>query len=196
MSVLNRATTAVAGPSLSVRAVPGTSAVELDGTIPPSAERVVRNVSVPNPTLYFVDAARNGLINAGIEVAGMAVDIDDLDPPPDRSGAVLRTEVVSKRLATIGETMMKLSQNLFAETMLKTLGLQASGLGSTAAGRAVIDATLAKWGTPAGDVLEVDGSGLSRYNLVTPDGLVSILTHVYRDERLRDPFINTLPRAM
>jgi D-alanyl-D-alanine carboxypeptidase/D-alanyl-D-alanine-endopeptidase (penicillin-binding protein 4) len=195
LSVLNRSTTAGGGPPLSVRAIPKTSTVELDGTIPPTADRVLRNVSVPNPTLYFANAARDGLIRNGIEVVGPAVDIDDVDTPPDRTSAVIRTEVFSKGLSDIGSTMMKLSQNLFAETLLKTLGLRKSGVGSAASGRAVIDATLAEWGVPDGEVLEVDGSGLSRYNLITPDSLVTILTHVYRDERLRETFIGTLPRA-
>jgi D-alanyl-D-alanine carboxypeptidase len=54
-----------------------------------------------------------------------------------------------------------MSQNLYAETLLKTVGLKAGGMGSMAAGRAVIDATLAAWGVAAGEAQEVDGSGLS-----------------------------------
>jgi PBP4 family serine-type D-alanyl-D-alanine carboxypeptidase len=152
-------------------------------------------VSVPNPTLYFANALRDGLIRNGIDVAGPAIDIDDLDTPLDRSSAVLSTEISSRRLAAIGGTMMKLSQNLYAETLLKTIGVHASGVGSTAAGRAVLDSTLTSWGVATGEALEVDGSGLSRYNLVTPDALATVLRHVYQDERLREAFIETLPRA-
>jgi PBP4 family serine-type D-alanyl-D-alanine carboxypeptidase len=84
---------------------------------------------------------------------------------------------------------------LFAETLLKTLGGRRSVAGSTASGRAVIDSTLAGWGVTQGEVLEVDGSGLSRYDLITPEALATVLRHVYQDERLRDLFISTLPRA-
>jgi len=194
LSVLNRTTTGGGAP-LSVRPIPHSSTIEVDGAIAGSAGRVLRNVSVPNATLYFANAVRDGLIRSGIEVVGPAVDIDDLDAPLDRTAASTDAEMVSKRLTDIGTTMMKMSQNLYAETLLKTVGVQTSGVGSTAAGRAVVDSTLASWGVAPGEALEVDGSGLSRYNLVTADALAIVLRHVYQDERLRDPFITTLPRA-
>ncbi len=45
------------------------------------AGRSVRNVSVVNPTLYFVSALREALIASGIEVRGAAADVDDLADP-------------------------------------------------------------------------------------------------------------------
>jgi D-alanyl-D-alanine carboxypeptidase/D-alanyl-D-alanine-endopeptidase (penicillin-binding protein 4) len=194
LTVLNRSTTGTGSPLL-VRPMPRSSSIELDGTIPPTSQRILRNVSVPNPTTYFTNAARDGLMRNGVEVTGPAVDIDELDTPPDRTTAVMSTQMVSKSLSVIAVTMMKLSQNLYAESLLKTVGSHASGVGSTAAGRAVVDSTLASWGVAPGEVLEVDGSGLSRYNLATADALATVLRHVYTDERLRDPFIATLPRA-
>jgi len=194
LTVVNHSTTGTGDPLL-VRPIPQSSGIELDGAIAPTSGRIMRNVSVPNPTIYFVNAVRDGLMRNGVDVTGPAVDIDDLETPPDRTGAVLSTEMVSNGLSAIAVTMMKLSQNLYAETLLKTVGGRASGVGSTAAGRAVIDSTLAGWGVAPGEVLEVDGSGLSRYNLATADALATVLSHVYGDERLRDPFIATLPRA-
>ena len=170
-----------AGAPLVVRPMPHSSTIELNGTIAPTSERVLRNVSVQNPTIYFGNAVRDGLTRNGIEVVGPAIDIDDLGAPLDRSNAVMNTEVVSKGLSVIAATMMKLSQNLYAETLLKTIGNHASGLGSTAAGRAVVDSTLTSWGVAAGEVSDVDGSGLSRYNLVTADALATVLRHVYQD---------------
>jgi D-alanyl-D-alanine carboxypeptidase len=34
-----------------------------------------------------------------------------------------------------------------------------------------------------------DGSGLSRYDYVTSDAIVTILKHVWNDETLRGPFL-------
>jgi D-alanyl-D-alanine carboxypeptidase/D-alanyl-D-alanine-endopeptidase (penicillin-binding protein 4) len=40
-----------------------------------------------------------------------------------------------------------------------------------------------------------DGSGLSRYDYVTADTIVTILKHVWRDEKLRGPFLAALPTS-
>ena len=91
-------------------------------------------------------------------------------------------------------TMMKLSQNLYAETLLKTLGVN-GGPGTSEAGRLAVRSVLQAWNIDPGGVVQADGSGLSRYNLITPDAMVAILTHVDRDERLRYAFEASLPVA-
>src|SRR5262249_12506513 len=44
-------------------------------------------------------------------------------------------------------------------------------------------------------MIQRDGRGLPRYDYVTADALVGILTHVARDARLRGPFEASLPIA-
>ena len=181
--------------SIQLRLLPLTATLELRGAVRVDQSPVTMNASVPNPTLYFANAVRLALVRNGIEVDGPAVDIDDLRDPPSRGAAPALTEAVSPPLATLASTMMKFSQNLFAESLLKTTGGSTSGTGSTDAGLTVVKATLAAWGVSANDVLMVDGSGLSRYNLITPDALASVLMHVYKDDRLRERFIEALPNA-
>ena len=45
--------------------------------------------------------------------------------------------------------------------------------------------TLASWGLPADALVMYDGSGLSRYNYVTADGIVELLTRAY----VREPTV-------
>src|SRR5262249_50194988 len=78
LSVVNHSTTGTGGPLL-VHPIPQSSRIELDGAIAPTSARILRNVSVTNPTIYFANAVRDGLMRNGIDVTGPAVDIDDLD---------------------------------------------------------------------------------------------------------------------
>ena len=155
---------------------------------------MVRAVSVDNPTLFFVTALRSALIDAGIEVKGDAADIDDLsDAPASGDGTVLSIHH-SPPLSELALRLMKNSQNLYAETIIKALG-GSSANPSFENGRTVAASTLSPWGVDQGGIVQVDGSGLSRYNYLTANALVTILLHVNRDERLRGPFETSLPIA-
>jgi D-alanyl-D-alanine carboxypeptidase/D-alanyl-D-alanine-endopeptidase (penicillin-binding protein 4) len=155
---------------------------------------VFRNVSVDNPTQYFVNQLRDALEANGIDVFGAAVDIDSLADPPRRDEGTLLVSSRSPSLSTMAATMMKLSQNLYAETLLKTLG-GFTQPATAEAGRLVVQSTLTSWGIDPEDLHVVDGSGLSPYDLATPTALVAILTRGVRDERLRGPFAEALPIA-
>jgi serine-type D-Ala-D-Ala carboxypeptidase/endopeptidase (penicillin-binding protein 4) len=181
-------------PSIAVRRLPGSTALEVRGSVPVGAAREVRNISVDNPTLYFVAALRDALIADGIDIRGPAVDIDEIADPPSRDGGTLLVTHRSPPLSTLAETMIKLSQNLYAETLLKSLGA-AAGVGTAEAGRSAAVSIVREWGVTPADLVIADGSGLSRYNLATPAAIVTILTHVDRDERLRAPFEAALPVA-
>jgi D-alanyl-D-alanine carboxypeptidase/D-alanyl-D-alanine-endopeptidase (penicillin-binding protein 4) len=96
-----------------------------------------------------------------------------------------------------------MSQNLYAETLLKTLALRKVSEpvvicpcpATAAAGRSKVQEILQAWGVPVESLIQRDGSGLSRYDYVTAEALVTILMHVYRDETLRGPFEASLPIA-
>ena len=89
---------------------------------------------------------------------------------------------------------MTLSQNQYAETFLKSLGA-GSGPATFEAGRRVVRETLASWGVQASDIVYADGSGLSRYDLVSAEALVAVLSHVAGDNRLNSLFQASLPVA-
>jgi len=153
--------------------------------------------SVENPTLYFVSALRRALVAGGVEVRGPAVDIDDLDNPPTHNAAMPLITYQSPPLSMLATTMMKLSQNLYAETLLKTIGVDSldQPTGTAQAGLAAIRSMVESWNIDPAGLIQADGSGLSRYNYITPETMVAILTHVERDGRLKSQFEATLPIA-
>jgi D-alanyl-D-alanine carboxypeptidase/D-alanyl-D-alanine-endopeptidase (penicillin-binding protein 4) len=134
------------------------------------------------------------LISHGIEVRGPAVDVDDVTGErPAGDGTVLSIHH-SPPLSTLAIRLMKNSVNLYAETLLKTIGATA-GAPTFEAGRMATAQTLESWGVSPADVVQVDGSGLSRYNYVTAETLVTVLMHVDRDDGLREAFEGSLPVA-
>src|SRR5260370_41437351 len=90
---------------------------------------------------------------------------------------------------------MKISQNQYAETLLKTIGAAPGVIPTAAGGRSAAQAIFERWGVKPDALIQRDGSGLSRYDFVTPEALVTILTHIDRDPRLKGPFQTSLPIA-
>jgi serine-type D-Ala-D-Ala carboxypeptidase/endopeptidase (penicillin-binding protein 4) len=183
------------GTSIAMQALPRIPGARIAGTIALDSGRQVRNVSVGNPTLYFANAVRTGLLANGVDVLGGAVDADDLVDPPVADAAAAMLTYRSPALSSLADTLMKLSQNLYAETFLRTLGRERGQGGTGEAGGQVVRQVLASWGVPESEVVMADGSGLSRYDLVTADAMVSVLAHVYADARLRGPYVAALPIA-
>ncbi len=81
--------------------------------------------------------------------------------------------VASPPLSTLLRLMLPPSDNYFAETLVKDIGASFGGAGSTAAGAAVVRATIAALGI---HISVVDGSGLSRADATTPDQVATLLT--------------------
>ena len=164
---------------LTLERLPGSSRVVVHGQIPAKAAPFARTASVDNPTAFFVSALREALIDEGIQVHGDAVDIDDFLAKPDLTGARTLVSHRSPPLRQIASAMMRVSQNQYAETLLKSLGATGA-TGATGAQR--VRAVLKGWNIADDSHLMADGSGLSRYNYVTSDALVRILRQM-RDDR-------------
>ena len=197
LTVVGRVVTGAPGSasSISTHRLPGSTALELRGSIPAGAAAASLFVSVDNPTLFFVNALRAALVANGIDVRGPAVDIDDVHDAPaaDRRTPILTYQ--SAPLSTLAIRLMKISQNQYAETFLKSVGAGPGIVPTAAAGRSAALAIFERWGIRPDTLVQGDGSGLSRYDLVTPETLVTILTHVDRDARLKGPFEASLPVA-
>jgi D-alanyl-D-alanine carboxypeptidase/D-alanyl-D-alanine-endopeptidase (penicillin-binding protein 4) len=188
-------TTAAETPArITAKRLPGSSRLVLRGSMPLKSAPATRDVSVDNPTQFFVNLARSALIARGIDIRGPAVDIDDIADAPPRADAQPIASHKSAPLSQLAVRLMKISQNLYAETMFKSLGA-AVGMPTFVAARTQVMLNVAPMGVADGDLIVRDGSGLSRYDFVSPAALVSILTYIHGDDRFRDPFLATLPIA-
>jgi D-alanyl-D-alanine carboxypeptidase/D-alanyl-D-alanine-endopeptidase (penicillin-binding protein 4) len=177
--------------------------LEVTGGVPmgsdPLMRTAVRNVAVVNPTVFFVASVRQALVDFGIEVTGEAIDIDDIVPHAETLDGIRERRVLvttqSPTLREIGTVLMKVSQNLYAETLVKAMGAARGGLGTTAGGRVRMEETLTAWGIPRDAYVIADGSGLSRYNYCSAAMITAILERMHTDPRHRYAFAETLPVA-
>jgi len=169
--------------------------LDVSGTMAIDAAPITYDVAVVNPTVFFVQALKDALTTRGIEVAGEAIDGDDVLNLPAATARHELARTPSPPLRDIATVLMKVSQNLYAETLLKAAGAAGGGLGTTEGGRVATRKLMESWGISQNSYVQMDGSGLSRYNYLTADMLVTILEHIYRDPRHRDAFMATLPIA-
>lgn len=122
--------------------------------------------SVENPKSVFAGRLRSKLLESNIYVDGK-----DL-------GEGKRTRLFTHVSAPLDEIMrscMMRSDNLYAESMLRTFGRLNGGDGSTQDAAKREYAKLEKMGMPLEGVEIVDGSGLSRSNRVTADFMGAVL---------------------
>ncbi len=164
------------------------SAVEVDGTVYRGARPVEAWVTVPDPPRYFGEALRDALAGHGIAIDGRLRPVHDLP-----AGAWWRQIAVHRSdLLTTLEVTNRRSQNLYAETLLKTVGAASCGEGSWAGGLRAVAAFLGRLGIPEGSYSMVDGSGLSRRDRFAPAALVRLLREMY-DHRWGKELFNSLP---
>jgi len=148
------------------------------GKIQPGKD-YVEKVSIHDPTLYFLHALKWELVLQGIDVYGQVKDADFL---PDSAklfqGKFLFTHT-SPPFHEVLTVLMKKSQNLYAESMVKLLGFHFGNEGSFQEGKQVVKQTLERFGLERDSYSFMDGSGLCRYNFISPTHLVKIFRNMY-----------------
>ena len=199
LRTMTRVSTAAAGAAAAIdyRRRLDQPVLEVSGTVAAGSAPLERTVAVVNPTIYFAQSLKDGLIARGIPTSGEAADLDDVAAGFAAATAERRTivETKSPSLREIGTVLMKVSQNLYAETLVKAIGASRGGLGTFEGGLHGVRGALAAWGVPADGYVNADGSGLSRYNYLTAATVVAILEREYKDDRHREAFVATLPIA-
>jgi len=88
------------------------------------------------------------------------------------------------------------SNNLYSDSLIKLLGFTRFQQGTFQAGtRAIKEILKEKGAINIDDTLLFDGSGLSRYNLITPIQIASLLETVWKNPILKQSFMEVLPIA-
>jgi PBP4 family serine-type D-alanyl-D-alanine carboxypeptidase len=194
-SIVNRSVT---GPAGSVQLLwaeqrPGEHQLTIAGFIPVETPPALLFVSVGNPTAWFASTFRRRLVNAGISVTGEAVDIDDLPSPPLSGSGETLYVYRSHPLREIARFMVKQSINVYGEAIFR-LNAQRGVLGTNDRAIEGMRNRLDSWGISRESWQLVDGSGLSRHNVLAPDAVVGILERMY-DASNVSPWMTALPVA-
>lgn len=194
LEVVNRITTIAAGTPTNLwpEIRPGDVALTIYGTIGQGAAPAVVSAAAGNPTLWVARALRNALLEAGIDVEGEAADIDDLPVKPARDGLVLH-EHRSPPLSEVAKPLLKESINLYAEAVLR-LATGPEGPRTTDPALDAVRLRLQAWGIPPDGIQIVDGSGLSRRDVIAPETLVTVLRRFY-DPSKQSPWMQALAVA-
>jgi D-alanyl-D-alanine carboxypeptidase/D-alanyl-D-alanine-endopeptidase (penicillin-binding protein 4) len=137
--------------------------VMLTGTM---GEHFTTLAAIADPGLYAAQALRDVLQHAGIAVRGK-LRVQDTPRAWQERLAVIQ----SLPLAALLTTMLKNSQNLYAEVLLKDAG---DGAYATAFARER-EFLVNEVGVDPGELRFVDGSGLAPDDLVTPSAIVKLL---------------------
>ncbi|MBN1420586.1 MAG: D-alanyl-D-alanine carboxypeptidase/D-alanyl-D-alanine-endopeptidase [Planctomycetes bacterium] len=174
VSIANRTVTVAGrGRTIVVGRPGGQSTIRVSGRIGTSAKGASYAVPVPDPGLAYGNA-----LAAALEARGIGIR-DGVARGRAPAGAV-RLRARSIPLPRTFPSLLKDSQNLHGDVLLKLLGARIEGKGSFAAGAGVVLGYLKELGV-AIDALRVDdGSGLSYDNRMSPEAIVAVLRAVHR----------------
>ncbi len=165
--------------------------------------------AVDDPPLHFGTRFAALLAKAGVTVLGIARRPHDAElaavPGPDFRGTAVGRESVPAPLVSLyditseplGRLVMdvnKFSNNVMAETVLRTLGAVEYGApGTDTKGLAVVTEFLQdQLQVPMASYVQADGSGLSPQNRFSPAQIVNLLEYAERDFHVGPELLSSL----
>ena len=144
--------------------------------------------NIHNPSLYagtiFADMLQNNGLNIKQIVQGSVPN-----------NAIKITEHVSETIMYSLNSLMKDSENLTAELIVKHIGSTVyDTIGNWNNGLLAIKTFLHDTvGIDTNTISLSDGSGLSRYNYSSPNHFITLLSWAYNNKNIRNRFLNTFP---
>jgi D-alanyl-D-alanine carboxypeptidase/D-alanyl-D-alanine-endopeptidase (penicillin-binding protein 4) len=172
VQIANRTTTSPRGTStsFSARRSYGSNTITVSGRVPVGRSPGSWQITVHRPELYAAAVFRAELAKAGVRVEGATT----VGPTPTSN----RIRVARDRSRTLAQLLipfMKLSNNMHAEHLTKTMSRVTGGSGSWTSGLAVTTRYLRRIGVPMAGLTLTDGSGLTRRNQITGRAMARLL---------------------
>ncbi len=166
----------------------------ISGTIPAGSEEVTLDASIPDPPLLLA-----GILNKKLELEEVRITgkptTKRLEPAEETGNITVISATVSPLLTFIIDILNKESVNLYAEHLVKELGKQIRGTGTTNEGLKVIREFLDKAGVDTSGLYIEDGSGLSSRNGLNAESLVKLLVYLRARGKYFPDFYSSLPEA-
>ncbi|OYU14290.1 MAG: D-alanyl-D-alanine carboxypeptidase/D-alanyl-D-alanine-endopeptidase [Alphaproteobacteria bacterium PA4] len=174
------------GDAIVAARAPNSRLIRLTGTIGAAARPVKLEFGIDDPADYAAWSLRRLLQAQGVTVTGAIgtrhrplSPADDpavrgSAPPPRPPQPEMLAELPPPDLAADMAIINKISQNLYADLMLRRIGRQA-GSGSIADGQAALRAVMTAAQLPAASFTFADGAGMSSYNRITPRAATRLL---------------------
>lgn len=161
----------------------------VSGCVALNAGSDIQSVAVNNPLKYATDIIKWALRELAIKHNGQI----KLGETPKKARRLALHE--SAPLSYIVSKMLKPSDNLYAESVYLKLGAQYyKQPGSWRLGRKAMQSILKKKAkVNFQSSIVKDGSGMSRYNLITPKQLVSVLAYMFQHFPAGPEFIAAMP---
>jgi D-alanyl-D-alanine carboxypeptidase/D-alanyl-D-alanine-endopeptidase (penicillin-binding protein 4) len=168
--------------------------LEISGSMPLDDRGFRGYITVSRPAKLFVEMLSQLLQQKGVKIKGIARAIE---PSEKKALAVASTvpqveitKLESSPLSLIAAKTMKPSQNMFTEVILRTIGEQVGDKTdpkktSSQRGITVVSQFLQSIGIAPDAVIQHDGSGLSRHNLITPASNVQLYTYMARSKNFQ-----------
>ncbi len=166
----------------------GSNSIIVRGGVPARSGATEVFVTVENPVHYFATVTSETLQRSGITLQGQMV----LTPRDNRTD----WREVSKHatpMSILVYVINKKSQNHYAEQVLKIIGAEKKHDGSWQSGSGAVSEWLhEKAPAGAGDLHQVDGSGMSRNNRASARSFVELLRYMWGTSH-REDFLSSLP---
>lgn len=144
---------------------------------------------LPDAPAYLANSLRANLIKGKIPVLGKVVT-RATDGNPEKREMI--TSYQSPVLSDIMHYINQRSDNALAESFLRMVGFQKNGDQTLESGRRVVVEHLESVGFDTSGLNYIDGSGLSRNNLVTPISQVKFLSNLMKEKYYKSYF-DSLP---